>query len=157
MKPEFAVKMQNVAINKDGNIAKRNGFTKHISTAITGSPNVLSLHEYIKNDGTPEILFTTSDGKIYRMETSSYTELGTGFTASLRWYSVYFNQRRVFFNGTDAPQVYDGTSLAALGGTPPVSKFAEVASGRIFTVGIADNKLRIHACALGDATNWTVP
>ncbi|HUU25583.1 MAG TPA: hypothetical protein VMW68_08495 [Methyloceanibacter sp.] len=60
-------------------------------------------------------LIAAADGKIYDVATTGEkdTELGSGF-AHDRWQYAVMNDQLGLVNGQDAPQVYDGTTLAAM-------------------------------------------
>jgi len=57
-------------------------------------------------------------------------------------------------DGTTAPKYYDGTTFAALAGTPPTAKYAALWNDRLLLGGTAALPRRTYFSALGDATVW---
>lgn len=82
--------------------------------AITGG------FDYVKADGTRIVVFGTDAGMLYKMNgDGSHSQIGSGFTTGTRWYFAEYNSLLLIGNRADAPQKWDGTTLAPLGGTPP--------------------------------------
>src|SRR5690606_31784286 len=57
----------------------------------------------------------------------------------------------ILVNGTDAPRFWNGSSLATLGGTPPVGKYITADPSRVF---IAKDDI-LYWCGFQDATDWS--
>ena len=62
--------------------------------------------------GLTSKLLAAADGEIFDVTTSTPSSLGTGFTSD-RWQTANHSTKLIFVNGEDAPQVYDGSTLAA--------------------------------------------
>lgn len=67
--------------------------------------------------GTRKLL-ACANGAIQDITSGTASSLGTGF-ANNRWQYAHFNNKAVLVNGADTPQVYDGTTLAAIVATGP--------------------------------------
>lgn len=92
------------------NVSIRPGFAQH-ATGV-GSGAVETITEY--NFESTRHLIAAGGGSIYNATAaSSATSLGSGFSED-RWQSCNFNGALGLVNGTDAPQVWDGSSLGAM-------------------------------------------
>lgn len=83
--------------------------------------------------GTFNKLIAACNGSIYDCTTlSSPSSLGSGFTSN-QWQTGHYNNKLVMVNGSDLPQVYDGTALsgivAGLMGTIAISSVVGTPSG----------------------------
>lgn len=90
-----------------GGVLVRNGYQQYCSV---GSAPVQTLAEY--DAGDTRHFLAAAGGHIWNITNpASPVSLGSGFTSD-KWQTVNFLSRTFFFNGADAPQVYDGSSLA---------------------------------------------
>ena len=62
--------------------------------------------------GLTSKLLAAADGEIFDVSTSTPSSLGSGFTSD-RWQTANHSTKLILVNGEDAPQVYDGSTLAA--------------------------------------------
>lgn len=93
-----------------GQVDLRPGFGDH-GTGI-GSAEVKTLVPFVGY--TASRLIGAGGGKIYNATTAGAgTELATGFTQD-RWQTTLYQDRLFFVNGTDNPQVYDGSTVAGI-------------------------------------------
>jgi hypothetical protein len=91
-----------------GSVSTRKGFTEY-ATGLTGE--VETLIEY--NAGaTRKFICANSDELNDVTNPAAISNLGSGF-ANARWQSASFNAFVLMVNGTDTPQTFDGTTLAA--------------------------------------------
>lgn len=106
MPPLDAVKMINFFPEVDG-VTLRKGDVLFASGL---SGEVELLHEY---EGlTSNDLLAASDGNVYDITSGTATSIGSGFT-NARWQAVNYNGRAFLVNGADAPQDWNGATLAA--------------------------------------------
>lgn len=77
--------------------------------------------EFVKSDGTRIVVCGTTHGRRYRVDpiTGAGTEIETGLTTGTKHYFAAYNDKLIMCNRADAPSKYDGTTVSALGGTPP--------------------------------------
>lgn len=147
---------------------KEGGATKINTTAITGSPTIVGLHDFWPNPSTQKLIAATSDGKIVSVVAAGIGDtlksgLGTNkqtvFVESLGAAST----RKLFsFNGYDIPQVTsDGVSCSDLA-TPPADwtgtnqPTAGVAhNGRLWAFGNANYPHNIYYSTLTDHEDFT--
>lgn len=95
-----------------GKVSLRMGYAEHSDS--TESTAVETLIEY--HSAATQKLIGATGGGIYDFTSSSTSTLGTGFT-NAQWQVVNFNGYVHLVNGADAPQNYEGTTLAASGWT----------------------------------------
>jgi hypothetical protein len=108
----FALYLENMlpTSNKAGSIEKRFG-SKLVGNPI-GSGNIQNLFEFIKSDGTQQILAYVDTGILYRYDNPTWTSLKSGLNTTNPLGSVAFNNKLVFFNGVDNNFSWDGTTIA---------------------------------------------
>lgn len=75
--------------------------------------------------------------------TGAVTTIKTGLSASATLYRfVTVNNKLYYINGFDVPRVWDGTTDAAVGGSPPISSDIVLHANRLFFQSVSDpNKL----------------
>lgn len=105
MPPTDAVRMVNW-VPRAGYAQTRGGFTVN-ATGLGGK--VATLVAYY---GASETMIAGANGNLWNTNSGSPVSLGSGF-ASDWWQVANHSKKLVFVNGSDAPQVYDGTSLTA--------------------------------------------
>src|SRR3990172_1675028 len=99
---------RNLNLHNEGR-EKRGGTAKVNSTAITGSPRIMGLHDFRLENGTGFLVVATSDGKIYKdFTTTIKTGLGTSKVSGFE----VFNNEIYFFNGFNRPQTWDGVAAS---------------------------------------------
>jgi hypothetical protein len=100
---DYAQRFRNRFINAAGGAEKRPGYVA-LSGVLPTKGVVTGLHEYVDKNGTAT-LFASSDGIVFRYNGSSaWTQVWQATTAA-RIRSVQFDEKLVFWNGTDR-QVY---------------------------------------------------
>jgi hypothetical protein len=106
MDPTYAIKMIN-AFPDDGFVRTRRGYTPHC--LITGNTSdVNTLVELPLVNGSKKLI-ACAGTRFYDVTTATSVALGPTITNST-WQHVLINNRVLFFNGTDTPQMYDGTT-----------------------------------------------
>ena len=126
-------------------------FAMNMKTYISTNSPHLGGTRYTPSNATAKTLvahgtnvYTVNDG------TGATTSIKSGLSASATDY--YFDQSndQVFWvNGYDVPYYYDGTSVTAVSGSPPVGKFCIFHKNRFWIVDAA-NPTRIVYSELGD-------
>lgn len=115
MKPTDAVVLDNW-FPRESDVVSRKGYSQFCATGETG--NVDTLAEYYS--GSTRQLLACVSGKILNVTSGTASTITTGITNN-RWNTTMFNKRLFFFNGTDAPRDWDGTTLTTTAWTGPSS------------------------------------
>jgi len=106
MAAEYAIKMIN-AFPDDGFVRTRKGFIQHCAiTANTSDVNTLV--ELPLSSGNQKLI-ACAGTQFYDVTSSTSIALGPTITNST-WQHVLIGNRVLFFNGSDTPQMYDGTT-----------------------------------------------
>lgn len=106
----WALDADNCVIDQYGRIAARKGWTQVTTTPLAGTPNIETIFEYIKNDGTTEIL-CCANNKIYK-GTTTLTDLNApGTITANNWKIVNFNNKAYFFQANHVPLEYNGSTI----------------------------------------------
>lgn len=117
-----------------GNTWASTSFAMNIKTYISTAGGVKGLWRYYRSTASPVQLFahgtnvyTVNDG------TGATTSIKSGLNSTATiydWTSV--NDKTYFVNGVDAPQVYDGSTVANVGGSPPTADNVEIHANCLF-------------------------
>ncbi len=133
MKDTDAIRLENWFPNGD-RVSVRPGYTEH-ATGV-GAGEVETVIEFAGL--TSRKLIAASGTNLYDATAAgAASSLAAGFTSG-RWQGANFGNRLILVNGSDAPQSFDGTTMAAAGFTGPttVSDLIQVVpfKGRLYFV-----------------------
>lgn len=157
--PEWAVEARNCIVDNAGRIACRKGWTKLTTSAMTGTPTVTALHEYLQNDGT-SILVAASSAKLWHSVDNGATwvdKTGALTPTSGNWQFVNFNGK-VYGACVGNPLIVKTTTgdfaaaTAATGTIPANPVCVWAAFGRLWT--ISSDYQTLKWSALLDGTKW---
>lgn len=130
----FVREALNVDIGYSGGYRKRMGYLNQISTpGNMASKSVIFGIEYRSGAGTKQtIIYGTTGaaggGRYGVLSGGSYSDISTGLSGTVRPSFTQFDTLLFFYNGSDSPQLYDGTATRQVGITEPVSAPTGVAS-----------------------------
>ena len=147
---------KNVVFETDGSVAKRWGMIEKgngtvLSTAISGG---IEWRPSTAPASQTDVV-ATQDGTVYSVTNSGYTSIKTGLTSVRNYSFAIYNDILHVANGTDAPQQWDGTTWAALGGSSPATASVFVAHGnRMFALAKAVPS-RLYWSKLNASTDWS--
>lgn len=136
---DYAAELTNMWLVEDGVPTKRPGTAAWGDQTFTNRPD--GIKEFTKSDGTRELI-VVADGKVYRLTTSSKTEIsGATFTTGKRCAMIQYGGYLYISNGTDDLAFYDGSTLStytelsapAWAGTP-LARGAGLSSGTAETL-----------------------
>lgn len=149
-------KASNCVYNSSGAVSSRYDTTKLTNSSLGASVRITGGWQFVKSDGTAKDVFGTDGGKLYTLNSDgTTTQIGTGFTTGTKWWFETYNDKLLIGNRADSPQKYDGTTLGALGGTPPAKGGPVKRNGnRIFWLD-ATNKSRLTWSALNSEEDYT--
>jgi len=157
----YLLDAENVFFELDGGPHKIGGTSKLNSSVIESGAVIRGLFDYWRQGtsaspaqrrvvfaGT-KILADNADGTFAAIKTG----LESGKVPS---FSV-FNDDLIMATDstTDVPQLYDGTTCADLGGTPPNFAFSCVHKNHVFAAGDASNPSRLYYSRTLNAEDWT--
>src|SRR3990167_2391736 len=149
--PAFSTETLNMVVDQRGNIKFRNGYTT-IGTDL--SANILSMDEFITSAGIVEIIYATDTGILFRYNetTNVVTQLTTGLPTGRRYYMANY-RNRIIVATRSTPKVYDGSTVADLGGSPPSFSYVATHNFRLFGL-VNEDRRRIYASALNNEVSW---
>ena len=157
--PFWATKAQNMVIDSDGRLAARKGYSDVTTTEITATPAIKTLHEYVKEDTTTELIQAWNGGignDIADPEGNDISGAVTDTDGS--WNMQNFNNKVVGFQDGQKPIVYNGSGTFATvsesSGTAPTiaDGVGLCAYGRVW--GLDADRQVIKFTGLLDETNW---
>lgn len=126
-----------------GNTWSSASFEMNLKTYVSTSGGVKGVHRYYRSTSSPLTLFAHKSN-VYKVTdaTGATTSIKGSLSSSATVYDfATVNDKCYFVNGVDAPQVYDGTSVAAVGGSPPTSDNVEVHANHLFLLQPKTNYL----------------
>jgi hypothetical protein len=155
--PGYATMAKNLRLNNSGLMAARRGISTQTTTNITANPNVETLFEYYKADGTAEMIVAWDGGignSIADPEGNDVSGILTDTNGT--WRMQNFNDKCLAFQDGQKLAVYTGTTFATVvesGGTAPSSGIATCAYGRVWQVDDTDDA-NLKYCGLLNETDW---
>ena len=156
---------QNVDV-ASGTLKTIDGYSKYIATAAPAG--ITRLMKFYKNNTTTgavtSYLLAATATAIYNWTGSAWTALATGLTNG-DWdyfnYQIAATDVVIMGNGTDTTKKWDGTTFAALGGSPPNMKSVTLHRERIWGTGVKATPNSVYySDTIGDGhtgpENWTI-
>lgn len=113
---------KNFLVDDEGTLKSRPGRAKRNGTAVTGTPDMLSLFRYYHSDDSTVKLIAYGGTNIYLgAETSPYnfTSLEASLTSDTKWRFIQFRDKVFGCNGADTNWKYDGTNAIDMGVAVP--------------------------------------
>lgn len=154
--PEWCTTANNAIFDDENRLAVRPGWESQTTTPVAGV--VMRVHEYIKSDGTSEIISST-DADIFSGTTapSSIEDVANAITeGNIKF--VNFNDKVLALGvgASGAPLVYSGTGtfddIVIASGTAPNGTIGTAAFGRLWVCDADGHTIRYSA--LLDETRW---
>lgn len=153
----WSTKANNCVIDDSGRLAARKGWSPVNSPAISGTPDVVSLHEHIDVAGTSTII-SAANLKLYSGTTTLTERTGTITTPTdNHWQFVNFNGNVIGFQAAHTPIVGTGGAFAdiAVGtGTLPTGNAGLAAFGRLWAVASNSDRTVLKYSDLLSYTDW---
>ena len=151
---------QNVDV-ASGTLKTIDGYSKYIATAAPAG--ITRLMKFYKNNTTTgavtSYLLAATATAIYNWTGSAWTALATGLTSG-DWdflnYQIAMTDVVIMGNGADVMKKWDGTTFAALGGTPPVAKSIALHAERLWATGVKATPNSIYYSDDLNPENWTI-
>lgn len=154
---DWATKATNMIFDQSGRLASRNGWLLLNSSAMSGSPAVKQIFEYLPISGSNQVI-STGGNKLYK-GTTTLTDITGALTPSAdNWKFVNFNGNVYGLQSSHPLIVWNGTGnfsvVSAASGTVPDGNELLSAFGRLW--GIDSTGQVLKYCNLLDATNWNI-
>ena len=143
--------MSNVIVQPGGILKTREGRAKLNSTVISAYP-ITGIYTYYKAAGTKQLI-CACDTNLYKWVSPNWTSIKSGLTTSKDFEFETILDYLIMMNGTDADLKYDGTTVAAIGGSPPVGKYPVEHYSCLFMVEAAD-KSKVRFSDVGNFDSW---
>lgn len=156
---DWSIAAENCVLNRKGRVAARKGWSNQTTGAISGTPAIDVLFEYLQADGTATMI-SAANNKIYK-DVDDYTDANNDITPTTTptgddWQFVNFNGKVVGFQDGHQPIVWSGSGdfadISEASGTAPTGNAACAAFGRIWAVD--SDKQTLQYCGLLDETEW---
>jgi len=115
---------KNFLVDDEGTLKSRPGRAKRNLTAITATPDVLSLFRYYHSDDSTVKLIAYGGTNIYLgAETTpwAFTSLEASLTSDTKWRFVQFRDKVFGCNGSNTNWKYDGTNAIDMGVAVPTA------------------------------------
>jgi len=115
------VRAFNAVYTASGAVSKRWDLQAATSSSLGATVVITGGVEYAPSTGTHVVVVGTNDGRLATISTSggAPTQILSGKTSSTKWYFAQYHDKLLIGNRADAPLKFDGTTVGALGGTPP--------------------------------------
>lgn len=156
----WLVNARNIIYSRDGWPRKMPGASNVNGTATGATDVVMGLFDYWRSntsgDPTQQRLLY-SGTQYYRESGGTLTSIDTGNESGrMPWFEVMNDACVIATTSTvDVPSVWDQTTFANLGGSPPNFAFHSEHKGRMFAAGVVSNKSRLYYSAFGAHDDWT--
>jgi hypothetical protein len=153
--PEWALTCQNSYFDANGRLAARKGWAQQNPSAISGTPTVQQIFEYVKGDATTQIV-SAANNKLYSGTTTPTDVTGTLTITANNWQFQNWNDKVVGWQAAHTPIVWSGsgnfTVITAASGSLPTGNCVCAAFGRLWALDSDNNTIKY--CGLLDETNW---
>jgi len=156
--PVWATNALNCVLDDARRLAARNGYSVTSTTAITSSPDVEAIHEYLQGDGTVEMLVSWNGGIGNSLSDPEGNDVSGAVTdADGRWWFQNFNNKVIGFQHGQKPIVYSGSTFATItesSGTAPTSHngIGLCAFGRVWALDSDGQTIKYTATL--DEADW---
>ncbi len=155
----FFLRCENVYFAKNGGIKSMGGLTKYNATTIESGQEIRHMFEYVRQGsaGSPtrkkvvaagtKILADNNDGTFAAIITGRADDTSVCMT-------VFEDVLIISSDGNEAPQKWDQTTAAALGGSPPNFAFSVAHVNRLWAAGNPAAPYRLYYSSLLEAEQW---
>ncbi len=154
LKEDEAPLLINFCRDATGALSTRPGRVKLNETAVVppaGDNVIRSIFEITPLTGSPVIIMNAGN-TVYKWNGAAWASLGTVATANKRMHWAQFNDSAIGVDGTNVPVDTDGTTMGALGGSPPQGATAVLSHrNRVWML----KGRTLYYSALGVKNDWT--
>ena len=156
----FLVDAENVFYELDGGPHKIGGTTKLNSSVLESGAEIMGLSDFWRmgtgGSGTQRRVVHVGTKVKADAADGSFSDIGTGFEEDKVPCYTTFNDKLIISSDStvDVPQSYDGTTMAALAGSPPNFAFSAAHKNRVWASGNALLPSRLYYSALLNQADW---
>jgi len=154
---QYALDATNCVIDKFGRVGARKGW-EYVTT--TNGDSIVSMGEFVKEDGTTELI-STSPTAIYKGTETLTNITPIGYTVTDGYYChASLNGKHYMFRKGVKPLVYDGTSAMTIedhpdySGTVPEANAALSAFGRLWVANTSGDSTVVYWSDLLTGMKW---
>ena len=157
----FLVDAENVIYELDGGPRKIGGTTKLNSSVVASGAEIMGIYDFWRmgtgGTGTQKRVLLAGTVIMADAADGTFANIATGKTDNAIPCFTTFNDKLIISTDAtaDAPQSYDGTTCAALGGTPPNFSFSVAHKNRVWAAGVAANPSTLYYSGNLDETDWS--
>ena len=129
-------------------------YAVNLKTYVSTNSVVLGATRYTPSNATAKTVIAHGTN-VYTINdlTGATTSIKSGLSTATNYYFDQSNDQLFWVNGVDVPYYWDGTTVAVVAGSPPVSKFLAFHKNRLWFVD-ANNPTKIVYSELGDYQNY---
>lgn len=139
----------------DGNIKKRDGYEKLVTTQISATASVIGQSGLDLSNGTSYDLFHLNTGKIVKLETNvASADIIKGFTTGENIYATQLLDELIVGQGVTALRTWDGTVTGIITASP-FGKYMTTHLEKLWVAGISGNLSLVSCSATGDTKTWS--
>lgn len=154
--PTWALALQNTVFDSKGRVALRKGYTAVTTSAMTGTPTVRKVYEWVRDDGTTQLAAAT-DSKLWISTDAgvSWSDI-TGSLSFSAGHVVFTALDDILYATTSGQKVwkYTGSGTFTEISTSPVTRGVLISAyGRLWAA--QDGSSSIYYCALLDGSTWS--
>lgn len=115
------------------------GYSLNFKTYLAPNNPILGGIRWYKSDGTKKTIIANKKG-VYTVNdiTGAVTQIFAGTNTATSYVFEAVMDRLYFVNGVDAPQFYDGTTVTAALGSPPIASYIKLHKNRLFYISAID-------------------
>lgn len=159
--PNQVRRADNLVLWRDGRLRRRLGYTRWGLNALGAPSSVTSLFQFITAAGVKYFLASTADGKVYKDAGAggTWTTVATGLVGNADVHPKFktFANQVIMVDKNNAPQTFDGTTWAALGGVNADTNLARVLEayqGRLWLGAEPGTGSRIRYSAVSNPASY---
>jgi len=149
----------NVFFEPDGGPHKIGGTTKLNSSALASGAEIMGLYDYwvmgAAGTGTQQRIVHLSTVIMADAADGTFANIQTGLTDNaIPCYTSFGGSVIMSSDAGDAVQTYNGTTCAALGGSPPAFSFSAEHKNRVWAAGVTSNQSTLYYSSSNNAAQW---
>lgn len=136
-------------------VEKRDGYLKVNTSAISGAPGILSQAHFQQDaGGVDQYIIHASDGKIYKLDGASFTEIRAGRSLYQPSSFAVFQNTLIITDGENPVLSWDGASMNELDNAPR-GKYVIHYNRHLFMLNIPGNHSHVRVSDIDDMNTWT--